>query len=166
MSANGKSDWGVRTQEHTFSTGRSATLRASLPVTELVRQGVFDDENLSTLDDLIGGEVKNAQAALRLSDAICVGMFVDPKLAVPDDEGNVPDGHVPVGALDENEIAEVLDLALSSVASAAGFRGVRDRPDGGADSKSVGVKTKRPSRARAGKPGGSRGRQKSGGKAR
>jgi hypothetical protein len=156
------SDWGIRTREHTFASGRTATLREQLPMTELIRQGVFTDELLVALDKVTRGELEEASQAFKLTDAICFGMFVEPRIDLAgqgEQEGDVWKT-IPIGFLDEGEIAETIDLAFESLNGAARFRGdersTRDRTDGGGVRKPA----KRASRVAPAKRGGAASRPK------
>lgn len=137
-------DWSIRTVEHEFTTGRSATLRKSLPMVELLEQGVLTEDMLRSLDAAARGEMVWSDAAA-LTKAVCVGMFVDPRI------GN---GGVPFEALEPEEVAETYELGLESIARVATFQRERSGARPGTGREGVGGKAKRAARPRARDSGG------------
>jgi len=126
------SDWSrPLTREHTFSTGRTALLRVSLPMSELLRTGVWDNELAAAFDQAISGSLSedDVELAVRLNDSIVVGMFVEPRIVL--DGADADAGTFPIGALEESEINETISAAFGGPASDASFRGVAS--DGGDD---------------------------------
>jgi hypothetical protein len=97
-----------------------------------------------------------------LSDAICVGMFIEPQISLDGEHQVEGKGAraihrvVPIEALEESEIREVIELAFESIADAARFRGDGGSADAGADREDVVDEAKRPPRSRSGKRGGAR----------
>lgn len=110
---------------HTFASGRSAELRTSLGVSQLVRSGAYT-EAVEQLVLSFGGADVPTDVLTEGQDIIVCAMFVDPAVS-PDGA----DGSVPLSALDEEEITEVVALALGGRELLATFRG--DRAARGAD---------------------------------
>lgn len=131
--------WGEpRGYDHTFQTGRVARLRVALPVSKLLREGVWSDELAAAFDLALQGELEDQNLAMRLSDALTIGIFVTPRVvADPPDGESVPEGAVPISWLDETEIEEAVRAAFGGPAIHALFR---DQPaDDGAVAGSSGV---------------------------
>lgn len=155
--------WEVRTREHVFGTGRSAVLREQLPSTSLIRAGVLDADAFAALEDLVEGQLSDPLKAAKLTDAICVGMFVDPTVSLDGTHKKAARGTpevVPIEVLEESEIFEVIKLAFESAGGIAGFRVERSGADGRDDRPGVARAAKQPSRARARKPKGTPTRRK------
>jgi hypothetical protein len=120
-----------RTREHTFSTGRTATLRRDLPMRDLVRRGVWDDELAAALALALDNALEDEALAVRLWDAVVMGMFVDPQI-VPDDQVDAAARRFPISVLADAEMDETVAAAFGGPASAASF------PDVGADEPGAG----------------------------
>lgn len=122
------SDWVIRTREHTFSTGRQAVLRQSLPVTVVIdralERGITDI--VSSLGQVAEGTLADPEKGWAIACLLTQAMFVEPRLYLP---GEVPEEDwVPIEALEDEERTETLEIALAEVAGTARFRG-----DGGGD---------------------------------
>ncbi len=166
--------WESNEVEHTFSTGRTMTIRRALSLQHLVLRAVeSDDPELANgleewfttgrvpIDDEESPTVKAAQLqlAVRMQRTIIETMFLRPRVHWDEDEVPVspppPDGeppyHLAAADLRDGEISEVLEIALQGVADASTFRGDEDGPKSGAGGKGVGTKPKPRPRAAAGK---------------
>lgn len=155
MTAKG---WGPRTRQHTFSTGRTAELRESLPVLELVRSGVFTPELVTAFEQSKGGKLADAALAVDLVDAVVCGMFVSPRVVRTVDEAdaaiaNGDDDVVPIMALEDDELTETVDAAFEAARTGATFRSNRGGARTGEDGEGVGAGAERA----AGDAGGERG---------
>lgn len=146
------SDWTPATVEHTFTTGRTATLRAKLPVQVMIRHAIEagEDDIISRLAELERGELDDPATALRLQDSIVSAMFVNPRVTIAAAGGDV-EGTVSIDDLEDEEITEVVALAMQGVEEAARFRGDTDGDGDGEDSQGVADKPKRPRGAAKGK---------------
>lgn len=152
MAAQG---WTVLTRQHTFSTGRTAELRVSLPVLELVRAGVFTPELVAAFEQSTGGKLKNAALAVELVDAVVIGMFVAPRVVrtIEEAEAALAAGHadvVPLAALEDDELTETVDIAFEAARTGATFRGDRGGSRAGEDGTDVGAAAERDARPAGG----------------
>lgn len=166
------SGWESNQVEHTFTTGRTMTVRRSVPLQVLVLKAVddgdpelaaglsewFDKGNLNAADQ---DQAVQLQMAAKVERAVVEMMFIRPKVHWDPDPDEVerwpvaPEGeppyHVPVEDLHDAELGEVLELAFKGVAEAARFRGDAGGADGGSNGKGVAKKPKQRARAGAGK---------------
>ena len=121
-----------RTIVHTFQTGRSAELRETLSVSELVRSGAYPDA-VEQLARWVGGLTPADQPPptpilVEAQDIVIEAMLVDPRVSrTPDEDAGV----LPVGVLEESEIEEVVMLAFGGRERLDAFRRARAaaRPD-------------------------------------
>lgn len=133
--------WQPGTVEHTFSTGRTATLRARMPMTVLIRRALEFGESdiLERLVEMEKGELRDASAAMRIQDAIVQTMFVAPRIYLGEEV--VGDDGISINDLLDEEFTEVISLAFQGVAEADRFRGDTDGDGGGPDRKAVAKKS-------------------------
>ncbi len=159
------SQWATpRTFVHTFTTGRSAELRETLPVSELVRTGAYTDA-VEQLSRWVGGLTPAdtpppTPVLVEAQDIVVEAMLVDPRVArIPTEESVLP-----IGVLEESEVEEVVMLAFGGRERLDAFRSARstarpDRaPDGHAPVDAPADEqprrpARRPGRARAGARG-------------
>ena len=152
MSSNGAS-WGPRTQQFTFSTGREATLRQSLPLL-LVARRVRGDKSLMAAMDKFGKgqEIDDPELALSLQDELVTAMWVHPKIVPLGQESN--EDQTTLDDLDDIEIEETVTLALAEVRDMASFREDGVRTGSGSNGTGLGKPAKRAARPRKRQPGG------------
>lgn len=119
--------------EHTFTTGRSAVLRRGLPTSELVRTGQWSDSIEALFRSAVGQAEPTREQIVEAQDAICLAMFVTPRLSLV-----AEDGRVPIAALEESEVEETVMLALGGRELWEAFRGLLPGGDAGTGSGSDG----------------------------
>lgn len=122
-----------RTFVHTFQTGRSAELRETLPVSELVRTGAYTDA-VEQLSRWIGGLIPPDQppptaVLVEAQDIVVEAMLLNPRVSRAPDTDDV----LPIGVLEESEVEEVVMLAFGGRERLDAFRRARaaaraDRP--------------------------------------
>lgn len=158
----GPAAWGIPTREHRFASGREATIRETLPLHVLVRTATADDDLdlLESLRRLESGDLTDPGAAIRLQDAIVSAMFIRPRVVLPGAE-DLADGieTVTIDAIRDDELDEVVAIAMKGVADAARFRDDAGGSGGSEDGARVGKGAKRSARAAGGKSGGARARR-------
>ena len=151
--------------EHTFSTGRTFVIRQSIPMTVLLFKAIEDgDPELAEgLSEWVegGGEiqVKDETAEARMSSmrmagkitrAIIEAMFLSPRV-VWESEGPLAGDTILVEDLRDEEMNEVIEIAMKSVQEAARFREDDAGLNGGAGGEDVEQKPKRAARPKSGK---------------
>lgn len=122
----------TRTFVHTFTTGRSAELRETLPVSELVRSGAYTDA-VEQLSRWIGGltppsDQPAVSVLTEAQDIVVEAMLIDPRVSrTPNEDA----GELPISVLEESEVEEVVMLAFGGREHLAAFRRARAaaRPD-------------------------------------
>ena len=102
-------------REHTFSTGRTATLRASLPISELIRSGSWDAEMAAAFDLAVDNQLEDPVMATRLNDSIVLAMFIDPPLT-----------RETLANVEDSEMTEAIQAAFGGPAVAASFPDAAD----------------------------------------
>lgn len=155
------STWGSPTVTHTFTTGRSAELKPSVPLMWLADQARTrgDDESAGAFARFLAGDVTDENFADLLAVMqrdIIEHAFRRPRVTYDmlpnpmplDDEGNPAWVHA--SDLMDAEIVETISLVLEEVGKAGRFRGEPAGTAGSSDSSGVGAKPKRRARARAG----------------
>jgi hypothetical protein len=165
------SGWETNEVEHTFSSGRTFTIRKSLPLQWLVMRSVeSDDPELAAglsewfdngthdhagIDD---GRAK-IQLASKITRVVVEAMFLHPRVWWDPEEmpefppplnGEAPP-HVSAADMKDAELEEILELAFKGVNEAARFRDDAAGPQPGKGGKSVGTKPKPRARSGAGK---------------
>lgn len=149
--------WGIPQREHTFASGRVAILREQLPLHVLVRTATADDDLdlLESLRRLESGDLTDPGAAIRLQDAIVSAMFIRPRVVLQGAE-DLADGEdtVTIDAIRDEELDEVVAMAMEGVADAARFRGDAGGSGGRKDGASVAKGAKRGARTPARKSRG------------
>jgi len=149
--------------QHTFRSGWEARIWRHLPMQWLMQAAITRGdlavaEGLAELSATGKLSPEAGVAALRLERDVVCALFVSPRVVADEDER--PDGWdpedperdpIPMRELNDDEIAECLELALQGVGAAAAFRGDTDGTDAGADSAGVGKPPQRARRAAAGK---------------
>jgi hypothetical protein len=112
-------------REHTFSTGRVATLRASLPISDLIRSGSWDAEMAAAFDLAVDNQLDDPVMATRLNDSIVLAMFIDPPLT-----------RETLANVEDSEMTEAIQAAFGGPAVAASFPDAADAAGSG-DSSSI-----------------------------
>lgn len=147
---------------HTFTTGRSAELKVSVPLMWLADQARNrgDDESAGAFARFLNGDVTEqnfAELLAVMQRDIIEHAFRRPRVTydelpnpMPLDDGGNP-AWVHASDLMDAEIVETIALVLEEVGKAGRFRGEPDGTAGRGDSAGVGAKPKRRARAAAGK---------------
>ena len=149
--------WGIRQREHTLAgTGRTATLREAFPLMQLVREGLFSDDLVAAFEEAKDGTLSDLALAVELTDAIAVGMFISPRLTRSREDAEalqaVGVDAVPIIALEDSELDEVVALAFETSREGAQFRAEGERARAGADGADVGEGPEPVPRPRARQP--------------
>lgn len=120
---------------HTFSTGRTFTIRPALPMT-LVAVDAMSDSDPELASALVGfasgeaEEIASGPVAGKVIRRIVEAMFVGPRV-VWGDESILPEGwqdapdeldYIPSVWLEEAEVQEVIEIARLGIEGAARFR--------------------------------------------
>ena len=136
--------WGADHVQHTFKTGRTATLRRSpnLLVVAATMQDVPEDEALRPTE---------AMLMLHMAHTICQGFFVDPRIT-DYGEPTIDEHAIAFEDLDMVEVAEVLALWEEARQQAERFREVVAGLGGRQGGEDVGKSAKRTRRPTTGKP--------------
>ena len=138
-------DWTPAVEDHTFSTGRTATLRRKLPVQVMIRHALEagEDDIITRLGEMERGELTDAATALRIQDSMVIAMFVHPRVVLPGDHVESNGVVISIDDLDDAEITEVVTMAMEGVAEATRFRGDGSGAGDGEDGEGVEPKPKR-----------------------
>lgn len=148
--------WAPATSEHTFRSGRTATIRTSPNL-----YAIFGVEELAGyLTTYVDGTLKDPVVGLRISQEIVRAMLLRPRLLDETLEPGVPSGSevsangagpVEVVAwidVDPDDVAELLEIFQEGADKAARFREQRAGDDDGADGPDVAKPAKPAPRAR------------------
>jgi hypothetical protein len=149
------STWNSDTFEHTFSTGRAATLRRVVNLYTIARNSTLGPALLGHLDAAAVGELRDPVAGLAVMEAIVATVWVEPEVMAPGDEREpVEDERIRFSDLYTEEVNETVELWQTSVEDAARFRDGSNGDGGGEDRARVGKAAKPGARASARKRGG------------
>lgn len=139
--------WGVQTREHTLPSGQVVTLRERFPATVLMRRAAADGDDLTIeqFQELAKkGEVTVGSAAVRIQDLIVEVMVVKPRVV---DRAPRGDDEVAIDDIPDEDLFEIINLAMQGVAEASTFRSDAVGADGGDDGEGVGDDSEPPARA-------------------
>jgi hypothetical protein len=158
--------WGPPAEVVELPSGKTAKLKPKLNVWTLVRRGTFTPELVEAYAKAERGELDDLGQAVELNDAIVQEMFVQPKVFIPSEGEECPDGHVHVDDLDDEDLTFILERAFQGGREAAGFRGERDGAYDGGDGEVLGDDSVSDGGVGGGEPAGVSVGPKVGGKAR
>lgn len=133
-------EWGASNEEIVeLPSGETAKLRKKLNVWTLFRRGVMTPDLLSAYEKAEQGKLEDLALAVELNDLILREMFVEPKVFVPEDDGqDAPKGQVHVDQVDDADVTFVLERAFRGTREAARFRGDPGGDGAGGDGEGVG----------------------------
>ncbi|MFN0092894.1 MAG: hypothetical protein ACKVWR_21880 [Acidimicrobiales bacterium] len=144
--------------EHEFSTGRTATLRAHLPMTALIADDQLPPDIGDWIIRLITGRVEADAESARYVRAIVRAAFVSPVVCADGEEPEVNDegeyATVPFAALLEPEVMETIEQVAGRMAEIARFRGDTDGSEVSSGGGDVPPQAKRRGRVASGDGGG------------
>ena len=139
-------------------SGKRVRATGELPVYALAERDM-PDELREAFNDFLGGGVEDFGLMVRLFQHMVCEIVTEPTFEVPDADGQVPDGTVPVGKLAQRDVTFLMERA-TGVPLADAFRAEQDGATAGGDGEDVRQPPKPAAGAPKRKPAGAKRRSK------